>query len=147
MKAPHVTFVIATYRRVDALRCTLRTLLLQSHSDWTALVIGDRCGEETAEAIRTFHEPRIRYYNLPQRFGEQSGPNTAGLHLAEGGVVSFLNHDDLLLADHLTCALDRLTAHDADFYIAKSANARKLERTHTGMLVPVFTDIHPPTTA
>ena len=84
MHAPHVTFVIATHRRVDALRCTLRALLLQAHPDWTALVIGDRCGDETAEAIRAFHEPRIRYYNLPQRFGEQSGPNSAGLHLAGG---------------------------------------------------------------
>ena len=143
MAARHVTFVIATHRRVDALRCTLRALLLQAHSDWTALVIGDHCGEETAETIRTLREPRIRYYNLPQRFGEQSGPNTAGLHLAEGDFVSFLNHDDLLLADHLVYALDRLAAHDADFYIAKFANATKLERTHTGTLVPVFTEILP----
>jgi hypothetical protein len=138
----HVSFVIATHRRVDALRCTLGALQLQTHSDWTALVIGDHCGEETAETIRTFRDTRIRYYNLPERFGEQSGPNTAGLHLAEGDFISFLNHDDLLLADHLSYALDRLAAHDADFYMAKFANAKKLG-THTGRLVPVFTEILP----
>ena len=143
MHAPHVTFVIATHRRVDALRCTLRALVLQGHPDWTALVIGDRCGDETAEAIRAFHEPRIRYYNLPQRFGEQSGPNSAGLHLAEGDFVSFLNHDDLLLADHLVCALDRLAACNGDVYIGKFADATQLERADTGALVPVFTRILP----
>src|SRR5262245_20540828 len=116
VKAPRVTFVIATYRRVDALRSTLQALLLQTHADWTALVIGDRCGEETAEAIRSFREPRIRYYNLPRRVGEQSGPNSAGLHLAEGDFISFLNHDDLLLGDHLVDALHRLAADNADFY-------------------------------
>ena len=141
MPGRHVTFVIATHRRVDALRCTLRALLLQTHPDWTALVIGDHCGEETAETIRALGEPRIRYYNLPQRFGEQSGPNTAGLHLAEGQFVSFLNHDDLLLADHLVDALDRLAR--ADFHIAKFANATELERAPTGALVPVFTEILP----
>lgn len=143
MPAPQVSLVIATHRRVDALSCTLRALLLQTHADWTALVIGDRCGEETAEAIRTLREPRIRYYNLPQRFGEQSGPNTAGLHLVEGDFVAFLNHDDLPLPDHLAHALDRLCAHDADFFIGRFANATQLERTHAGTLVPVFTEIRP----
>lgn len=143
MHRPHVTFVIATYERADALRCTLRSLLLQEHTDWTALVIGDRCGDETAGTIRSLSEPRIRYYNLPRRCGEQSGPNTAGLHLAEGDFVSFLNHDDLLLGDHLTRALAGLEARDADFYIGKFANATRLAGDETGSPVPVFTRILP----
>ena len=143
MHTPHVTFVIATYKRVDALRCTLRTLLLQAHQDWTAVVIGDHCGEETAAVIRPFREPRIRYYNLPERFGEQSGPNNAGLHLVASDFVSFLNHDDLLLPDHLTRALAHLGARNADFYLGKFANATQLEAGDGGAVVPVFTDIHP----
>jgi glycosyltransferase involved in cell wall biosynthesis len=138
-----VTFVIATYKRVDALRCTLRTLLLQSHQDWTAIVIGDHCGEETAEVIRPFREPRIRYYNLPERFGEQSGPNNAGLHLVASEFVTFLNHDDLPLPDHLTRALAHLTARNADFYIGKFANATQLEQGDDGAVMPVFTEILP----
>lgn len=143
MRRPHVTFVIATYRRADALRCTLRSLLLQAHSDWTALVIGDCCGDETAEAVRSLGEPRIRYYNLPRRCGEQSGPNTAGLHVAEGDFVSFLNHDDLLLGDHLVLALGDLAARNANFYIGKFAKAAKTASSDSGATVPVFTEILP----
>lgn len=143
MHRSHVTFVIATYQRVEALRCTLRSLLLQAHTNWTALVIGDCCGGETAEMIRSLREARIRYYNLPRRCGEQSGPNTAGLHLAEGDFVSFLNHDDLLLGDHLTRALTGLEARDADFHIGKFANATRLASVETGFPIPVFTRILP----
>lgn len=143
MRRPHVTFVIATYKRVDALRCTLRSLLLQTHTDWTALVIGDCCGDETAGAVRSLGEARIRYYNLPRRCGEQSGPNTAGLHLAEGDFVSFLNHDDLLLGDHLVVALGELLARNTDFYIGKFANATRLSMAESGALIPVFTQILP----
>ena len=143
MQRPKVTFVIATYMRSDVVRCTLRSLLLQEHTDWNALVIGDCCGNETAEAVRSLREPRIRYYNLPRRCGEQSGPNTAGLQLAEGDFVSFLNHDDLLLGDHLACALGELMAHDADFYIGKFANATRLALADTGAVIPVFTRILP----
>jgi hypothetical protein len=143
MPAAHVTFVVATHRRVDALRCTLHALLLQTHADWTALVIGDHCGAETGEAIRGLRDSRIRYYNLPERFGEQSGPNTAGLHLAGGEFVSFLNHDDLPLPDHLRHAVDQLDARRADFYIGRFANATRLVQGDGGALVPVFTEILP----
>ena len=128
--------MIATYRRVEALRSTVRSVLLQTHGDWTALVIGDCCGEETADALRGFKDPRVRYYNLPERFGEQSGPNSAGLGLAAGEYVAFLNHDDLLLQDHLAHMLERLEA--ADFCVGRFANATRLEDG-----APVFDDVRP----
>jgi hypothetical protein len=130
------TFVIATYRRVEALRSTVRSLLCQTDGDWTAVVVGDGCGDETAGALRAFRDPRIRYYNLPERFGEQSGPNSAGLHLATGDFVAFLNHDDLLLQDHLEHVTERLA--DADFCFGIFANATRLESG-----APVFTSAGP----
>lgn len=140
---PHVTFVIATYRRTEALRSTVRSVLRQTHGDWTALVVGDRCGDETEGALRKFKDPRIRYYNLPERFGEQSGPNSAGLHLASGDFVAFLNHDDLLLQDHLTHTLERIAAETADFCFGRFAVATRLREAPGGALMPVFTDVGP----
>ncbi len=142
MHSNHVTFVIATYKRVEALKCTLQSIRLQEHPDWTALVIGDRCGDETYDTIRSLGESRIRYYNLPERFGEQSGPNSIGLALATGDFISFLNHDDLLLRDHLSYSLDRMAVHGADFFIGESANATDL-RFDEGAAMPVFTEILP----
>lgn len=138
-----VTFIISTYRRPEALRCTLRTLLMQTHQDWDALVIGDHCGPETEAAIRSVQDPRIAYYNLPQRFGEQSGPNSAGLHLARGDFVCFLNQDDLLLKDHLVRALARLETCDGDVYFGKFANANKLEHSTNGARVATYGRILP----
>ncbi|MDA8258314.1 MAG: glycosyltransferase family 2 protein [Betaproteobacteria bacterium] len=143
MPSPNVTFVIATYKRVEALRATLRSLILQQHQDWTALVIGDCCGEETAEAIRSLGEPRIRYYNLPKRFGEQSGPNSFGLHMATGDFIGFLNHDDLLLQDHVTYALERIHAERADFFIGACANATQLKTGENNQVIPLFTEVLP----
>jgi glycosyltransferase involved in cell wall biosynthesis len=143
MRSHHVTFVIATYKRVEALKCTLQSIRLQDHSDWTALVIGDCCGDEIYEMIRSLDETRIKYYNLPERFGEQSGPNSVGLSLATGDFITFLNHDDLLLRDHLVYSLDRMTAHGADFFIGESANATSLRFDDGGAAVPVFTEILP----
>jgi len=143
MQLPRVTFIIATYRRIEALRCTLRSLQLQTYREWDAIVVGDCCGLETGDMIRTLTDGRIRYYNFPERFGEQSGPNSFGLHLATGDYVCFLNHDDLLLADHLEHSLEGIAAAGSDFYIALAANAAKLTVDAGGATVPVFTSVLP----
>jgi glycosyltransferase involved in cell wall biosynthesis len=144
MPSQHVTFIIATYKRVDALRSTLQSLLLQHYQDWSALVIGDCCDDETADVIRSLGDSRIRYYNFPERFGEQSGPNSFGLHLASGDFVSFLNHDDIALGDHLDYSLQQIAAQDSDFHIGMCADARKLAYEDDGDVVPVFTQVRPP---
>lgn len=139
----HITCIIATYKRIDALKCTLQALQLQGHENWTALVIGDCCGDETADTIRELGDPRIKYYNFPTRYGEQSGPNSFGLHLAEGDYLSFLNHDDIMLSDHLASSLACLREQRADFHIGKSANATKLAYRADKTVVPVFTETLP----
>lgn len=142
MQPPLVSFVIATYGRPDALYATLRALTLQSHTRWEAFVVGDCCPRQTEETIRTVADPRIRYYNLPFRFGEQAGPNTFGLRLVQGEYMCFLNHDDLLLSDHLSAALQTMQQHDADLYFGKYAHAREVTWID-GQPFPDFSDILP----
>lgn len=98
---PLATFIIATYRRPETLDATLRALRLQHDGDFEAVVVGDCCDDRTEAVIRAIDDPRVRYYNLPSRYGEQGGPNSVGLAVAHGDLVTFLNHDDLLLPDHL----------------------------------------------
>jgi len=139
----HITCIISTYKRVDALKCTLQALQLQGHENWTALVIGDCCDAETADTIRDLGDPRIKYYNFPVRYGEQSGPNNFGLHLAEGDYLSFLNHDDIMLSDHLEYSLNCMREQRSDFHVGKSANATKLQYRADGTALPVFTETLP----
>ena len=143
MSSTHITLVIATYKRPDALKCTLKSLILQEYQDWTALVIGDCCGEETADAIASLGDSRIKYYNLTERFGEQSGPNSFGLQLVQSEFVSFLNHDDLLLKDHLSYSLEQITVQNSDFHIGLCANATQVKVEDDGTVTPMFTELLP----
>ena len=116
-----VTVIIATYNRPQALQGALKTLLNQDFADWQALVIGDCCSETTGQTVAEFGDPRLFYINLPERCGEQSGPNSVGMALADTPFLAFLNHDDLWFPDHLSSGLRHLQRTGADLFAARSA--------------------------
>lgn len=138
VKKPRVSFVIATYKRVDALRSTLRALQLQNVNAWEAIIVGDCCDAETGAMVAALADPRLRFYNLTERFGEQSGPNSFGLALARAPVVCFLNHDDILLRDHLQQALPLLRRSRADILIAPAVKLIDCHLDADGCIRPAF---------
>jgi Glycosyl transferase family 2 len=92
----------------------------QTFRDWTALVIGDCCDDRTEAAVTAISDSRLRYFNLPERCGDQSGPNAVGASLCRSPFLAFLNHDDLLLPDHFECLLDLLDRTGADFGLGRT---------------------------
>jgi glycosyltransferase involved in cell wall biosynthesis len=133
------TIVVATYNRPDTLRVAVRSAIRQTFSDWRMLIIGDNCDARTGEIVRAVGDARITYVNLPARFGEQAGPNSIGMALADTELVALLNHDDVWLPDHLERA--RAALEDfVDLYIGRAARAEDRRETETGV-EPVFSKV------
>jgi glycosyltransferase involved in cell wall biosynthesis len=105
---PVVSVVMATYNRSNVIGFSIESLLRCTFDRWELIVVGDACTDDTESVVAAFRDPRIRFVNLPQNFGEQSGPNNAGTRLARGRYIAFLNHDDLWLPDHLVRSVTRL---------------------------------------
>jgi glycosyltransferase involved in cell wall biosynthesis len=119
--AGKVSVIVATYERTDALRETLGSLIDQQYADWEGIVVGDCCSPVTAEVVRSFGDARLRYYRLPERCGEQSGPNSVGLAAAQGRFVAFLNHDDLVLPDHFARMVAAMPTTGKGFVLSGAA--------------------------
>lgn len=105
-QAPLVSVVIATYNRADIVPFAIRSVLLNRGIDFEIIVVGDSCSDDTEQVISAIGDPRVRYFNLPENWGEQSVPSNKGIALARGEFVAFLNHDDLFLPWHLSDLLD-----------------------------------------
>ena len=105
---PVVSVVIATYNRADILPFAIHSVLRNERIALEVIVVGDGCTDNTAEVIASVGDPRVRYVNLPQNWGEQSVPSNEGISQARGEFVAFLNHDDLFLPWHLS---DLLATH------------------------------------
>jgi len=143
MRAPLVTVVIATYNRPDTLRVAIQSVVRQSIDHWKVLVVGDGCDSRTEKVVGRFDPARVRYINLPDRFGEQSGPNSIGMALSDTEYIALLNHDDILLPDHLERALAELNQKNADIYIGKSMTTKDWTSSGSFAAVPVFSKVDP----
>ena len=113
-----VSIIIATYNRSDVLRCAIASVQRQTFRDWELIVVGDACTDDTAAVMAGFDDPRIRFVNLPENVGEQSGPSNRGFQLASGDLIAYLNHDDLWFPDHLESLVAFLDDTRADLVYA-----------------------------
>ncbi len=91
---PRVSIIIATYNRADLLPEAIRSVLAQTMPDWELIVVDDGSTDNTAAVVAPFlADARVRY--LPQaNHGRVGQVRTAGVRLAQGKLLAFLDSDD-----------------------------------------------------
>ncbi|OVE80458.1 hypothetical protein BVY01_00290 [bacterium I07] len=124
---PLVSIIVATYNRSNILYYALSSLIKSIFQEWECIVVGDACTDDTENVISSLGDSRIRFVNLKENFGEQSGPNNYGCELARGKYIAFLNHDDMWFPDHLTSCIS---------YIEKWKTIMTLQQLITKFVVP-----------
>lgn len=111
---PTASVIISAYNRPRVIPFAIRSVIHSDSEDWELIVVGDGCNAETEEAVRSFDDPRIRFFNLPANSGHQSAPHNKGVELARGEFVMFLNQDDMYFPDHISQRVAHMRATGAD---------------------------------
>lgn len=130
-----VSVIMATYNRSNIISYAIRTVLRQTYPNWELIVVGDCCTDDTEAIVTGFNDPRIKFTNLAENVGEQSGPNNAGLALAKGEYIAFLNHDDLWFEDHLSNLIGKLESEDLDLVYSWWYTPRAPGQKHVTMVI------------
>lgn len=109
-----VSVVVTTHKRHSLLRETLLCLMAQTCSDLEGVIVDDAGESETREIVSQVDpgRRRLQWHNrsdVTARKGGQPSRN-AGLALARGDFVLFLDDDDLLAPDCVSGRLEALLA-------------------------------------
>ncbi len=111
---PAVTVVIPTYNWSAALRCAIRSVLLQTVGDFEILVVGDGCTDDSDRVVKAFQDKRIRWHNLDRNYGSQWAANNYAIENAESDWIAYLGHDDIWYPTHLEAILRTAKTGSAD---------------------------------
>jgi glycosyltransferase involved in cell wall biosynthesis len=99
MAEPLFSVVIPVYNRADVLVRALRSVLDQSCQDFEIVVVDDGSADDPKSAADAFGDPRIRFFRQDNRGG--GAARNAGIDLARGQLIAFLDSDDVFLPAHL----------------------------------------------
>jgi MoaA/NifB/PqqE/SkfB family radical SAM enzyme len=90
----NVSIITPAFNAADTIADTLESLLRQTAPDWEAIVVDDGSTDSTAEIVAGYagRDGRIRMLRQPN--SGESGARNAGLALARGAWVLFLDADD-----------------------------------------------------
>lgn len=88
--------IVPTRERAEVLKSALRTVCEQDYDALTIIVSDNFSQDDTAEVVRSFDDPRIRYINTGKRLSMSHNYAFAMSHV-EDGWVTILGDDDALM--------------------------------------------------
>lgn len=96
---PFFSVVIPVFNRAGVLGAAIRSVLAQRCQDFEIIVIDDGSRDDPKGVVDGFRDARIRFHGQENRGG--GGARNAGIDLASGRFVAFLDSDDVYLPGHL----------------------------------------------
>lgn len=118
-KTPFISVIVPVYNAAGTVAACLNSVLKQSFADFELIAVDDGSTDSSAEIIASIAETDLRVKLLRKPNGGVSSARNAGLDVAQGSFVCFLDSDDLL-SDY---ALQRLADSSfADFVAGGYSN-------------------------
>lgn len=99
MSKPLVSVILPVYNGENYLRLAIESVSRQTFTDYELIIVDDGSVDATAEIVRAYESPRIRY--VRQENTGVSGAFNHGLRLATGRYISWLSHDDVFMPTKL----------------------------------------------
>ncbi len=136
---PTVSVIIPTYNRAWALNRAIDSVLAQEFHDFEIIVVDDGSSDNTWRILQSY--PQISVVRQTQR--GVSAARNAGLAWAAGGLIAFLDSDDLWLPEKLSAQVAFFDAHPEalicqteEIWIrnGRFVNPRKRHKKYSGMI-------------
>lgn len=124
---PLFSVIIPVYNRADVLADAIQSVLAQSLQDFEIVVVDDGSRDNPRAVAESFADPRIRFH--AQANGGGGAARNAGIDLARGRYVAFLDSDDRYLPAHLETMRDLLAGKTGTVGYARMIVDRGCGRT------------------
>ena len=107
---PRVSVLMPAYNAERHIGAAIDSILQQKYGDFELIVVDDGSSDGTAEIVRAYVDPRLRYYRNPSNLRLAASLNR-GLDLAQGDYIARMDADDIALPERLGRQVEYMDAH------------------------------------
>jgi glycosyltransferase involved in cell wall biosynthesis len=137
---PLISVIIPAFNAASTIDRALNAVWRQDYAPIEVIVIDDGSTDETAAAVERHSGRGVRLLRLPRNVGE-CGAMNAGIAVASGDYLAFLDADDEWLDGKLRKQMAVLTAHPAMTFVTSGFHyvddqGRPVQKSDTGHLPP-----------
>ena len=111
---PMVSIIVPCYNQAQFLAETLDSVLAQTHENWECIVVNDGSTDNTETVAKEYCDRDQRFVYLKKENGGLSSARNAGLDIAKGEYVQFLDSDDILLPNKFECQIRMMEIDKSD---------------------------------
>ena len=112
---PLVSIIVPVYNAGLFLDSTIESVQAQTYKNWELILVNDRSSDGSKEvAAEYLGDKRIRWVDMKENSGAATSRN-AGLELAKGRYIAFLDADDLWDKNKLTKQIAFMQKNDCAF--------------------------------
>ena len=101
-----VSVIMPAYNGPLYLAQAIDSLLAQTYTDWELVFVDDGSTDNTAEVVKSYSDPRIRYFH--QENAGQAAALNRGLDESRGEFITTLDVDDWYTPDSLAARVEKL---------------------------------------
>ena len=130
MESPMISVLMPAYNAMPLIKASVKSLLLQTYSDWECVIVDDGSTDGTSEYLDSLQDSRFVVHHFPLNQGRPAARQKT-LELARGKYICMLDAGDLYARNTLQVLLTKMgTYSDA---VLVSANMCSFG-THTPIL-------------
>jgi glycosyltransferase involved in cell wall biosynthesis len=107
---PLVSVIIPAYNNAEYLGDAIKSVLRQTYGSFELIIVNDASPDNTDNVIKSFTDPRIRYFQHEINKGLSAARNT-GIRESQGDFVALLDGDDYFHVDKLYAHVNFLVRH------------------------------------
>jgi glycosyltransferase involved in cell wall biosynthesis len=109
---PRISIIMPIYNRVEMLERALASVVVQTISDWELIMVDDGSNEEIWPILEEYNCKDYRFRLLHRGHLGISEARNAGLLVARGDYITFLDSDDEYDLHHLEFRMHRMQSKD-----------------------------------
>jgi glycosyltransferase involved in cell wall biosynthesis len=107
-----VSIIVPCYNQAQYLDEALQSVLEQTYANWECIIVNDGSPDNTEEVAQKWISKDPRFIYIKKENGGLSSARNAGLNIAKGDCIQFLDSDDVLDKEKLQKSIQQIKIQD-----------------------------------